>query len=301
MVAAPTTLIVRDAPDADPASHATMKRATWLGYGLAALAVVVGWLVNRQARLVDPLNGIGYWLGIAGASLMAVLLLYPLRKKFRFMALFGATRHWFRMHMVFGVLGPILILYHSNFELGSLNSTVALFCTLLVAASGLVGRYIHAKIHSDLDGHRTTLRELTEKARVTAEQRAHVAALVPQLLERMTAFDTGVLEAPHSLFAAVVLPAKLAWVTRWEAFRLSAFVRRQLRAQARKSTVIAAQRKRLEKAMVRFVREHLRRVRRVAELNSYERLFGLWHVFHLPFFYMLVVTAIVHVFAVHMY
>ena len=38
-----------------------------------------------------------------------------------------------------------------------------------------------------------------------------------------------------------------------------------------------------------------------AFLNSYERLFGLWHVFHLPFFYMLVVTAIVHVVAVHMY
>jgi hypothetical protein len=78
-------------------------------------------------------------------------------------------------------------------------------------------------------------------------------------------------------------------------------VRRQLRAQARKSPIVAAQRKRLEKAMVRFVKEHLRRVRRVAELNSYERLFGLWHVFHLPFFYMLVVTAIVHVIAVHMY
>jgi hypothetical protein len=282
-------------------NRSTMEKATRLGYAAAALAVVLGWLVNREVRLVDPLNGIGYWLGIVGASLMAILLLYPVRKKFRFMALLGATRHWFRMHMVFGVLGPILILYHSNFELGSLNSNFALFCTLLVAASGLVGRYIHAKIHTDLDGNRTTLRELTEKARVTTEQRAHITVLVPQLLPRMTAFDAGVLEAPHSLTGALLLPAKLAWVTRWEALRLNAMVRRQLRAQARKSPIIAAQRKRLERAMLRFVREHLRRVRRVAELNSYERLFGLWHVFHLPFFYMLVVTAIVHVVAVHMY
>jgi hypothetical protein len=279
----------------------TGRKAARLGYGLAALAVIAGWLLNREARLVDPLEGIGYWLGIVGASLMAVLLLYPVRKKFRFLAFLGATRHWFRMHMVFGVLGPILILYHSNFELGSLNSNFALLCTLLVAVSGLVGRYIHAKVHSDLDGHRTTLRELTERARVTAEQRAHIAALVPQLLERMTAFDTAVLQPPQSLASAVLLPPKLACVTRLEAFRLNALVRRQLRAQARKSTIVAAQRKRLEKALVRFVREHLRRVRRVAELNSYERLFGLWHVFHLPFFYMLVVTAIVHVVAVHMY
>ena len=279
----------------------TVHKAPQLGYARAALAVLVGWLLNRQGHLVDPLRGVGYWLGIVGASLMAVLLLYPLRKKLRFMGYFGAIRHWFRMHMVFGVLGPVLILFHSNFSFGSLNSNVALICMLLVAGSGLVGRYIHAKIYADLDGNRTTLRELAERARVTAEQRAHVAALVPGLLERITAFDKSVLEPPHGMAAALLLPAKLAFATRWEGSRLGRMIRRSLRAQARKSPVVAKQRKRLQTAMTQFSREHLRRVRKVAELNSYERMFGLWHLFHLPFFYMLVVTAIVHVVAVHMY
>jgi hypothetical protein len=283
------------------AKRFSLRRAALIGYVLAALAVLVCWLVNRNGHLVDPLRGIGYWLGIAGASLMTVLLLYPVRKKLRFMRHFGATRHWFRLHMMFGVLGPILVLYHSNFALGSLNSNVALFCTLLVAGSGLVGRYIHAKIHSDLDGNRTSLRELAHKARVTADQRAHVAALVPELLERITAFDVSVLEPPHGLAAALMLPAKLAFLTRWESHRLGILVRRRLRDQARKSPVVAAQRARLQTAITRFARDHLRRVRKVAELNSYEQMFGLWHLFHLPFFCMLVVTAIVHVIAVHMY
>lgn len=288
--------------DADAAARRfTLRKAAQLGYGVAALAIFVGWLINREHHLVDPLDGIGYWLGVTGASLMAVLLLYPVRKKLRFMRYLGATRHWFRLHMVFGVLGPILILYHSNFGLGSLNSNVALFCTLLVAGSGLVGRYIHAKIHRDLDGNRTTLRELMERAQVTAEQRAHVAAIVPGLVERITAFDKSVLEPPHGIGAALLLPAKLAVVTRWEAARLRSLVRRQLSEQARRSPVVARQRKRLLAAMNHFVREHLRRVRKIAELNSYERMFGLWHLFHLPFFCMLVVTAIVHVVAVHMY
>ena len=265
------------------------------------MAVWIGWLITRETTLVDSLNGIGYWIGILGASLMAILLLYPVRKKVRFMRHFGATRHWFRIHMIFGVLGPVLILYHANFHLGSLNSNVALFCTLLVAVSGLVGRYIHAKIHSDLDGHRTTLRELTERARVTAEQRARAAALVPNLLERLTAFDAHVLQPPQGMLAALILPPKLAVATRIERIRLAALIRRQLRIQAKKSSVVAAQRRRLKTAMNRFVKEHLRRVRRVAELHSYERMFGLWHLFHLPFFYMLVVTAIFHVIAVHMY
>ncbi len=283
------------------APESGLKRAAQLGYGAAALAVWIGWLANRHFKLVDPLNGFGYWLGIAGASLMGILLLYPIRKQFRFMRFFGATRYWFRMHMMFGVLGPVLILYHANFHLGSVNSNVALFCTLLVAVSGLVGRYIHAKIHSDLDGHRTSLRDLADKARVTAEQRAHVAALAPQLLERLTTFDAAVLEPPTGLLAAVLLPAKLAVVTRLEALRLKRLVRNELQRRSLVSAVIATQRRRLAKAVGRFIDDHLRRVRQVAEFNSYERMFALWHLFHLPFFYMLVITAIVHVIAVHMY
>jgi hypothetical protein len=38
-----------------------------------------------------------------------------------------------------------------------------------------------------------------------------------------------------------------------------------------------------------------------ALLTSWERLFALWHVLHVPFLYLLVVSGIVHVVAVHMY
>lgn len=288
-------------PAEETAGERRLRTAAQVGYGVTALAVFVGWLYTRYYPIVDAQNGFGYWLGIIGASLMATLLLYPLRKRVRFMHALGATRHWFRMHMVFGVLGPVLILYHSNFSFGSLNDTVALACTLLVAISGLVGRYVYAKVHVDLDGHRASLGELSAKARITAADRSQAAALVPQLLERLTAYDASVLTPPQSTIASLLLPLKLAVQTRWTAARLIWYANRQLRAQARRSPIIRAERARLQRAVARFVREHLRRVRRVAELGSYERLFSVWHVFHLPFFYMLVVAALIHVLAVHMY
>jgi hypothetical protein len=287
-------------PGADDAD-AIARRAARYGYGLAALAACIGWYVSRERDLVDPLNGFGYWLGIVGATLMAILLLYPLRKRVRWMRGLGQTKHWFRMHMVFGVVGPLLILYHCNFSLGSLNDTVALFCTVLVAASGLVGRYFYTKVHVDLDGHKATLRELSERARITAAERSQTRALVPQLLERMTAFDELVLKPPQGTLASLLLPLKLAVETRWAGLKLIRFARAALQRQARKSPIVREQRPRLQAAINRFIREHLKRVRRVAELNSYERLFSLWHVFHLPFFYMLVVAALIHVLAVHMY
>lgn len=271
------------------------------GYALAALAVSGGWWYTRGNPLVDAEQGVGYWLGVAGGTLMATLLLYPVRKRLPSLRWLGPIRHWFRMHMVFGVLGPVLILYHSNFAFGSLNDTVALACTILVAMSGLVGRYVHAKIHTDLDGHRTTLEQLTEDSRITAVQRREAAALVPGLLDRLTTYDALVLAAPATATHALLLPLKLAVATRWEAWRLARFAAHELELLASRSAIVREQRTELERSVARFVREHLRRVRRVAELGSWERLFSLWHVFHLPFFYMLVLAALIHVLAVHMY
>jgi hypothetical protein len=156
-------------------------------------------------------------------------------------------------------------------------------------------------VHVDLDGHRASLETLSDNARITAVQRGEAAALVPGLLERLTAYDASVLAPPAGTLAVVLLPLRLAVTTRWEALRLSWFAGSQLRMLARRSDVVRAQRREIRASIGRFIHEHLRRVRRVAELSSYERMFSIWHVFHLPFFYMLVVTALIHVLAVHMY
>jgi hypothetical protein len=124
---------------------------------------------------------------------------------------------------------------------------------------------------------------------------------VPALLERLAAYDARVLGSPSSATHALLLPLQLGIATRWEALRLSRFAARQIDELAARSDIVQAKRAELRRSMNRFIREHLRRVRRVAELGSYERLFSLWHVFHLPFFYMLIVAALVHVLAVHMY
>ena len=92
--------------------------------------------------------------------MMVVLLLYPLRKRLRFMRGWLKLGSWFRLHMLLGVLGPLCILLHCNFRLGSTNSTVALACMLLVAGSGLIGRYLYGKFHFGLYGQQVGLHEL---------------------------------------------------------------------------------------------------------------------------------------------
>ena len=117
-------------------------------------------LAQQRRRSSDARDGHGYWLGIAGASAMLLLLLYPLRKRMKSLRGLGSVGGWFRLHMVLGVIGPALILFHSNFKLGSLNSNVALFSMLTVAASGLIGRYLYGRVHLGLYGRRAEIEEL---------------------------------------------------------------------------------------------------------------------------------------------
>ena len=89
-----------------------------------------------------------------------------------------------------------------------------------------------------------------------------------------------------------------AVAARW---RLRSYVRRALKAAARQSPTLAAHRKRLRRAAMGYIDTRLIATRRVAEFEAYERLFAVWHLLHVPLLFMLVLTAIAHVIAVHMY
>ena len=110
-----------------------------------------------------PKDGAGYWIGIAGGTILLLQLAYPLRKRARFMRRMGSAPLWFRAHMIMGIIGPLLILYHSNYSLGAPNSNVALTAMLGVAASGIIGRYFYGKVHNGLYGAHSNLQDLLEQ------------------------------------------------------------------------------------------------------------------------------------------
>ena len=147
---------------AEPAAagaQLSAARSSHIGLWLALAAVIAGYVVPTEVYLT-PQDGFGYTLGIVGGSMMLALLIYPLRKRMPSLAFIGSVKLWFRIHMVLGIVGPLAILYHSNFSLGATNSNVALVCMLIVSSSGLVGRYLYTRIHHGLYGRQATLREL---------------------------------------------------------------------------------------------------------------------------------------------
>jgi hypothetical protein len=233
--------------------------------------------------------------------MMVLLLLYSARKRIRWLRFMGPLSKWFEVHMALGVIGPILILFHSNFQLGATNSNVALFCMLTVAASGLVGRYFYSHIHYGLYGRKMNLEELQQNAeRLRALQGA--IAFLPELVNRLEKQEAKLLASGPRLpllgLAKPMMVAVNAFLARW---RLRRYVSKALRMAARTSPIVAEQRRGLKRAAGSYIRKRLTATRRVAEFEAYERLFSLWHVLHMPIMFIMFVAAIVHIVAVHVY
>lgn len=284
-----------------PADTAAKRRLSAIyAYAALAAALLVGWML-RDARIVDPAEGTGYWLGITGASLMVILLLYPLRKKMSWLGVLGSVRNWFRLHIFFGLFGPLLILYHCNFSLGSFNSKVALYCMLVVAGSGIIGFHIYARIHRGLNGKKTNLLDLQNDLTESMDANHGLATLMPNLVSSLEILSAEL--QGDEITQSIGVGRSLKWTCKQGLYRfkLKRIAKKELLAGAANSPVIARDIKRLRRAANKHINGYVKKMGRVAQFSLYERLFSMWHLFHLPLFLMLVLSASVHVLAVHMY
>jgi hypothetical protein len=171
----------------------------------------------------------------------------------------------------------------------------------IVVCSGVVGRFIYVRVHRGLDGERTSLNALRARAglvETNARSRLHFA---PAVEARLLAFEQRELRADSTwlthLRQVALLPLQ-QWIT---CRRCLSDLRQPLRQLAQVHHWSAADLRRRRRRARRLVEQYLHAVVGVAQFTAYERVFALWHLAHLPFIYLLVLSAVVHVIAVHAY
>ncbi|MDE2596053.1 MAG: hypothetical protein KGL44_04150 [Sphingomonadales bacterium] len=250
-------------------------------------AIVFGWL-HRHDAWIDPSHGFGYALGIIGGSLMLILLAYPVRKRVRpATRAYGTIGFWFRLHMFLGLVGPLAILYHSRFTWGALNSAFALGSMIVVASSGLVGRFFYSRVHRGYSGRKLEMRALKR------EMDEKLAAMESRgfsreaLLREIQPFEDRAVAAGSNFWSSAGAVVGLGIETR--------------RAKARLHKALPGNADRRTARLRDLIDEYFEAVRRAAEFAFYDRLLRLWHLLHLPLFVLLVAAAVLHIVAVHMY
>lgn len=290
---------------APPAPRAAVPRTPdaagdLLLYALIALLLGGAWLFVQQGYFTAG-DDVGYWLGVAGGVMMLLLFSYPLRKHVRWLHRLGKVKWWFLVHMVLGIGGPLLILVHSTFRIGSMNAAVALYSMLVVAGSGVIGRFLFVRINRGLQGEAQTLRQLQARAGLDRSETRSRLAFAPEVEAHLLAFEAAHTARPSStlqqLRLAMVLP-----LHQWHAyFACRAALKAPLAGLAQQRSWSATDHAARQRQARRLVRRYLQAVVRVAQFSAYQRLFALWHVAHVPFVYLMVISAVVHVIAVHAY
>ena len=266
-----------------------------------AVVVSLAWGFNAHLeRYITPDRGLGYALGIVGGSLMLVLLMYPARKRVEWLHIFGGVPIWYRIHMTLGIVGPTLVLFHSNFSLGATNSNVALFCMLAVSGSGLIGRYFYSRVYGDWHEHTSTLEELQATADQLRTQTSAVTML-PDYLEAIEHEEQRLFRPARTPVGALVHAVTMGMRSALARWRLNNQIRRMVLEAARHSPTLAAHGRRLTATAMSYATRRLDAVRLVREHDFYVKLFSLWHFAHVPFFIMTLVAGIVHVVSVTVY
>ncbi len=283
-------------------SASRLPRLHWPLLWSIAVVLVLAWGAHAHLeRYISPQRGLGYWLGIIGGSMMLLLLIYSARKRVAWLRWIGSIPTWFEIHMTLGVVGPILVLFHANFRLGATNSNVALFSMLLVAGSGVVGRYIYTRLHARINGHEYTLEQLKAAGARLAQQTDSIAFL-PGLVEAIERVERRYIDPPRSpmlkplhLLAGALRMAMARWVVRGE-IKLALN-----KARADRPALLGAQGTRVAEAARLYADRRLDAGRRMRECQTYAKLFSYWHILHLPLFFMLLIAGIVHVVAINIY
>ena len=279
-----------------------MRRVPTGWLTLLGLVALLGstWYVS-QLGWFESGDDVGYWLGVVGGSMMLLLLLYPLRKHVRALHRWGKVKAWLWGHMLLGIGGPLLILLHCRFQASSLNAAAALYSMLVVAGSGVLGRFLYVRVNRGLVAERNALRDLREQIGMDGDRRS-VLWFAPPVQDALDAFERDALERAsstgrHWVRLLLVLPVR-SWKVRLQAQHQARLALRKLAAEQGWD---GANLRRRQRVVRRALVSYFTAVMRVALFAAWERLFALWHVAHIPFVFLLVIAGVVHVVAVHAY
>lgn len=228
-------------------------------------------------KLLRPSGPVGQTFGVVGAAMMLMPFFYMLRKRLKVLKGAGTLKGWLEAHLFCGIVGPVLVTFHTSFKFNGIVSA-AYWSMVIVVLSGFIGRYLYVRIPRSIRGHELSRTELDARAE---ELRVELAETLtsPAAFARLDAFERELQGRRLSFFDLFVGELRLGR-------RLKSLDRDLEREGLSADARVTAQRLATERSVL---------LRRLAYLQRTKQLFELWHVFHLPLVYLMLVIVTAHV------
>jgi len=223
----------------------------------------------------------GHGLGIVGSLFMFIgVSTYMIRKRVRAFARVGLLKHWLEFHIFLCTLGPIMVLFHTSFKFGGLVS-ISFWSMVAVFASGVIGRFIYIQIPRTIEGRELSLSEVRGLKSNIGEILRNDYTLTDESFNIITESTKKRVEVlDGNAFTRAV--------------RKYSVDRRNLK---KVKTVLRQNKlsRKESKKILNLVKNEISLNRRIERLVTMQKLFGYWHVAHLPFAIIMLIIMIIHV------
>jgi hypothetical protein len=286
-------------PPADAARKSRHRRWIQLGIAAGSLATIAlcvyglsYYILPADARLLSPRHDalkpsgrIGNALGIVGGVLLLLMYLYPLRKRWRWLSMKGKTKNWLDYHILMGLVGPVLITFHSSFKLSGVAGC-AYWCMIAVVFSGIVGRYLYGRIPRKLGAVEMSVDEAEQLCADLARQIRAQSVLTEEELQPLLALpsldEVRAMPLGKALVVIVALDVRRAWTLLRLRWRVGAHISGHADV----------------KGALTAIRKQASLSKDALFLGKVQQMFRMWHVIHKPFSYSLAIMATIHIMVV---
>ena len=228
---------------------------------------------------------IGQSAGLLAFTLFLFLWLYPLRKKFRWLAWTGAIARWLDAHVLAALALPLLVAVHAAWRFTGVIG-LGFWSMMLVWLSGIVGRYIYARIPRSRAGAELTMDEIVRRRATLLDQIALQSGLDRALVESILAPAPAV--ADRSVWKTI--GRMIA-----DDFHRRAAERRLRRAWEARGPHRRGADKAAIRSVLRLARQEIALAQQVRMLDATHAVFRYWHVLHRPVAVAALVAVLIHV------
>ena len=262
------------------------------------LLVSVTWLFISNANFLA--NGdFAYNAGLFGGFLMLCSIFYALMKRIRFINALGRNETWYYAHLVCGIVGPLLIILHTTFQIKSINSAVAFFTMFVIMLSGMFGRYIFTIF--SFKSHRLYQRIGKLELSLIRNLHQHQHTTTKPVKSSLTRFAVSGLKKPKYWFQNIPQMLKVPFYAISYHFTLQRELRRMFREIGKRNAWDKQTIKETLASNKRIARKYTFNILLLSLISMTQNLLQNWRMIHANLLYLLTLTATAHIVAVHMY
>jgi hypothetical protein len=233
-----------------------------------------------------PAGYVGQSAGLLAFALFLFLWLYPVRKKFRWLAFTGSISRWLDVHVLAALGLPLLVAVHAAWRFRGLIG-LGFWSLMVVWLSGIVGRYVYARIPRRRTGVELTLGEIAERRQHLLQEIVRQSGLEAQVVEATLAVPTTSL-AGRGVGATLAAMIADDFARRRAARALRRLWRARGRTRGRANARILSR-------VTQLARHEMALAQQARMLDASQRVFRYWHVLHRPVAVAALVAVVVHV------